>query len=703
MYRLGAQTRIVLGTEALRPVERAALYLQTQVERRCGWRWEIVRGGSAGPGDIVLGIPGDGVPASPLQPEYPEEVALWCGGEPDAPSVFALAGGQSVAMVTAGKLARAIVLGPGQALLPSLSLRERPSFPVRGHHLCSHKQTNTYDKWDWAQWEEYLTELAAWGDNIAMIRPINPARWAGCLPYEDPPWFDMPERESEYYRQLEIQLQLPELCHELGMRYCVAEGAHHLFQEEVERHPELTKYGATFVCPNVPEARRRVRVFMDRLFSMLPSIDVLFLSSGDQGGCPGCEDCVPWAPVFIELVKEQMEQVRKYHPLCKIWVSQQDLSASDTETLLQWLDCERPDWIEAVLYGPFSEGMTFSDPKSEGSFLSLEQYAYSGPISGPVNRLRAAVPGEYQLILYPDEVHTLKCQYPVVGMDPVVQYIWQREGGPAPRPVEMAAMHAATCAASDGTIPYSEGNTDDLNKFIWSGRSWNVGLGGEQITEEYARWFFGADCAPQATAMTLKLEQILNGPLYGNSAVQEVRALRESCEARAPRLLENWRWLNLRVAALMLEYLQQVMTRDRELVARLRYWVAVWRSLPDPTAVMCQAIHYLERRFAETDGLLREVAWTRDKVFRLNRLAIRGVARLQASYMKVDVMLQAWKEALAKMERGELASYPEKRWAIQEPLIAAEDSLWAGLEGIPLVKHVQEFVWEEGETEWRFA
>jgi len=702
-WRLGSNTKIVLGAAAIRPMERAAAYLQEQVERRCGWRWEIVKGGTPNGGDIVLGIPGDGTPESPLRPEYPEEITLWCGGDPAAPSIYAMAGGPSVAMAVAGRLARSMSLAPKVAMLPNLSLREHPSFPVRGHTYANHKQNNTYDKWNWEQWEEYLTEMATWGDNVAILYPLHPTRWQGCLPFEDPPWFDNPDREKEYYRQLEIQLRIPQLCHELGMRYGIWLPVNDVFPEEVVRHPEITKYGRSFVCPHIPEARRRIRAFREKLFSMLPSIDILFLPSRDDGGCPGCEDCTPWAPVYIELVKEQAEQVRKYHPDCKVWVAQQGLTTSETETLVEWLDRDRPDWVEGVAYGPFSELMTFDEGKGKDSPLLLESYKYSGAISGPVNRLRSALPGQYRIILYPDETHVQYCQYPVIGMDPVVQYVWGREDGPAPRAQEMTSIHAATAPASDGTAPYSEGNTDDVNKIVWSARSWDSSKNAKQIVYEYAHWFFGADCAAKAAEMILKLENILNAPLYGNTAVKEARALLETCEAQKPDLLDNWRWLNLRVGVLMLDYIQQVMKRDRELAHQLHYRAAVWRSLPNPALGLRQTIHYIERRFAETDGLLREIVWTRDRLFDLHKLAIRGVAKLQNSYAKIDVLWEEWRKVLERIERGELESFPERREALLGPMYEITKGFRAAIEGVPLVEHIQEFAWEKGATTWSWA
>ena len=693
-WRLSENTQIVLGAEAVRPVERAAIYLQEQVQQRTGWSWEIAKGGEPQPGDIVLGIPGDGVPAAPLTPEYPEEIAIWCGGDPASPNVFALAGGPSVAMAAAGRLARTMDLRPGHTSLPSLSLREHPAFPVRGHLYASHRRNNTCDMWTYEHWEEYLTEMAAWGDNIALVLPLP--HFPGILPFEEEPWFDHPEKEREFQRQLEVQLRIPGLCHELGMRYGIWLPVNNVFPEEVARHPELSKGGRSDVCPHVPEARRRIREHRERLFSLLPALDVLFLPSHDGGGCPGCEDCTPWGPVFEELAEEQAAQARKHHPSCKVWLSQQGLSAWETEHLMDWLGRTRPGWLEGVVFGPFSEGMAFRDPLAEESELCLDCYSGSGPISGPVNRLRAALPGQYRLILYPDETHAYRCQYPVVGMDPTVQYVWNREDGPVPRPKEMAALHAATTPPSDGCIPYSEGDTDDVNKIVWSSLCWNSAQSAQYVAAEYARWFFGPRCAQEATQIILKVEDILNAPLYGNPQVKEAVALLQACEMHQPELLDNWRWLNLRLGVLMLDCVQQVMHRDRRLAGRLRYRVAVLRHSLDPAPGLRQTIHYLEREFTATQALLRDIVWTRDRLFALHRLAVRGVARLQNSYMRFDVLLERWKEVLARLEEGEDMTYEERLQAIREPLADAEDSLRLAVAGISLVEHIQEFAWQKG-------
>lgn len=692
-WQLDGTTTIVIAPLAARPTERAAEYLAEQVERRTGLRWPIVRADQAAPPAVVVGTPGDGGPPAPLSPERPEGIALWCGGDPNRPVAFAVAAASPIAAV--GHLLHRMSFGPGSVSLPRLSLASHPAYPVRGHTLACHKQTTTYDKWDLSHWEGYLADLAALGNNVAVLYPLHPARWKGSLPFDDPPWFDSPARAAEFARQLEIQRRLPDLCHELGMRYGAWIPTNDVFPAEVERQPDLTRHGGPYVCLAQPGARERVLAIRERLFDLLPRLDVLFLPSRDDGGCPGCERCTPWAPIYLDLARETVALARRRHPGCRAWLSQQGLDASETTYLLDFLARERPDWVEAVALGPFGEVATL-DPA--GGAFSLETYSGPGPLAGPAARLRAALPPEYRLVLYPDVTHTFRCQYPVVGMDPVVQYVWNREDGPAPRAVEMARIHAATAPFADGAAPYSEGNTDDVNKLVWSLLSWDPAMTGEAAAAEYARLYFG-EAVAAATALILGFEKALGTPLLAQDTAR-LRALAEECEARAPALLDNWRWLSLRLGALALDYLARVVRRDRDLAATLRYRVALFRDRYDPRDGLAAAIAYLEGRFAETRAPLDEIVWTRDRLFAIHRLAARCVDRLQASYSRFDLCLARWKETLARLEAGELVDFQRRRAEIVGPLQEAEDAACLAGAGLPLVGPLQEFEWERGPTSW---
>jgi hypothetical protein len=582
--------------------------------------------------------------------------------------------------------------------LPRLSHREHPAFPIRGHHIANHKQNTTADKWDWARWEEYLTDLAAWGTNLVMVHPLHPERWHGVLPFADPPWFESPAHEAEFRRQDEIQLRLPGLCRELGIRYGMWLPVNDIFPAEVIRQPHLTKYGGPYVCPHIPEARERIRAVRERIFSRLSNIDMIMFPSRDDGGCPACEECAPWGDTYLELMQEQAEQVRRHHPHCTVWLTMQGMTPGEAQTIVDWLDRARPPWVEGVAHGPYAELLAYGRPGERGAVLSTEPYTFGGRVSGPVNRVRAAVPGAYRIANLFDLTHTFRCQNPVYGMDPAVQHVWDREDGPALRPREMAALHGLVSPPADGAIPYSEGDQDDLNKFLWSALDWNPARAAEEVTAEYAGWFFGPACAEAATRMLLGFEEALGKPLYGSREVKECRALMEECEATDPALGENWRWLLARIGVLMLDYLRQVVERDRRIAATLRYRVPTGSNF-DPAPFLREGIHHLERQFAETAALLEEIVWTRDRLFALHKLAIRGVPKLQHSTMQLDVLLERWREIVAKLERGELASPTERRETLVAAMQAFEESQLGATRGIGLVDHLQEFAWETGPPE----
>jgi hypothetical protein len=702
----------VVGARAAPTTMRAAAYLSDAVARRSGMRWEVVRGAEAIAGDVVLAMAGDGAPLPPLVPSWPEEVVLWRGtGGP----AFAIAGGASVAVAAAGALARAIDLRPGHAALGPVSRRERPAFPVRGHTFANHKQNTTHDKWEWSHWEEYLTELAAWGSNIAIVYPLHPERWRGVLPFgdgaHDPSrWFASPAHEAEWHRQWEIQRRLPGLCRELGIRYGAWISVNDVFPEEVARHPELTHHGGPYVCPARPEARRRMNAIREQIFRALPHLDVLFLPSKDDGGCPACEHCTPWGPVFLELAQEQIALARRFHPECRLWVSTQGLREEETHTIVRWLDQARPEYVEAVAYGPLSEIASFEPPLTEalpeaarvpGAGLSLREFSRTGRISGPVGRLRAAVPGDYRVILYPDETHSVRAQYGAVDMDPAVLRVWQRQDAPTIRPREFAAIHAATSISADGSAPYTEGDHDDVNKFVWSALDWDPTLSGEDVAQRYASWFFGAEVATEGAKLILAVEEALRTPLsVSGPALAACRGTLDASEARAPALLENWRWLNLRIAVLMLVYIARVTARDRALAREMRYRLHAFETLLDPVPGLESMIAYLEEQFSEDSGPLAETVWTRDALYARQKLAIRGVPRLQHSYMLWDSALVELRDVRTRLEAGELASFEERRAALRRAVMRPIGFLGAPSGGTSLVPHLQEFSWETGEPTW---
>jgi hypothetical protein len=152
----------------------------------------------------------------------------------------------------------------------------------------------------------------------------------------------------------------------------------------------------------------------------------------------------------------------------------------------------------------------------------------------------------------------------------------------------------------------------------------------------------------------------------------------------------------------MLDYLQRVIERDRRIAATLRYRVPSGSNF-DPAPFLHNGIQYLEREFAETTALLDEIVWTRDELYTRQRLAIRGVPRLQESTMGLDCLLQRWREIVARLDRGELSSPTERRQTLVAAMEAFEESQLGATRGIGLVDHIQEFAWETGPPERKWG
>ena len=718
---LTPETRIVLGRDAGPTARRAAAYLTTSIETRTGWAWPTMTSTRPRTGDLVISAPDDGgIDRPPFTTA--EEIAVFLAAAPDgdgdaprtmhdagvtpagadgptgqsAPMVVIQAGSDARTLAAAGLFLRNAVLDAGRVEWPQGTIRRQPAYPIRGHTLACHRQNNTADKWELADWEEYLTELSAWGDNTVVVYPLHPARWPHALPFNDPPWFDSEARAQEFDRQWRIHRRLPELTHELGLRYGIWLPVNDVFPEQVARDPGLTRHGGPYVCPARPAARAAIREIRARLFAELPALDVLFLPSKDDGGCPGCPDCTPWTPTYIELVTEQAEQARAHHPDCAVWLSAQGLHPTEAQTLFGWLDRDRPQWVEALAAGPFGETITFGDqPK-----LGLTDYPRSGQITAPIARARAALPGDYRLVLYPDETHTFRCQYPITRMDPAVRRVWGREDGPAPRPIEMAELHAATSPFSDGATPYSEGDTDDLNKFVWSALNVDPTRMATDIVREYCRWFFGPSVEERATRICLDLEELLGGPIVDDPLVAETVNSVRSCEEDQPALRHNWRWLLLRLAALMLAHIATVQRRDRAFAATLRYRLASFDQQLDPRSDLDAALDDMRRRMASTDDLLADIVATRDLLFALHKVAVRGVARLQNSYQRWDLVEQDWRAIRRTLDDSTtLADYPRWRDALNVSLQRAETAHLDGMAGVPIIAPLSEAPWESGQPD----
>ena len=245
----------------------------------------------------------------------------------------------------------------------------------------------------------------------------------------------------------------------------------------------------------------------EEVYQRLTRIDYLFVPGGDPGHT---------YPVHMfNLLEQQSALLKKYHPNAEIWMSPQGFDAEWMDVFFDLMDKE-PEWLGGIVFGPQQR-------------ISLPE-------------LRERVPKKYPIRRYPDITHSRHCQYPVPDWDLAYALTEAREVI-NPRPVDQARIFRLLNEYSVGFLTYSEGNHDDVNKFIWSGLGWDQDQEVIDILRDYSRLFIGADYADSWAQGLLSLEQNWRGPLARNEGVYTTLVQFQSMEkAASPQLKLNWRF-----------------------------------------------------------------------------------------------------------------------------------------------------------------
>ncbi len=242
----------------------------------------------------------------------------------------------------------------------------------------------------------------------------------------------------------------------------------------------------------------------EQIFSVLPKLDALFVPGGDPG------DLEP--DVLFSWLEKEAVVLLKYHPNAKIWVSPQVFKPSAEWYSKFYRHVNREyDWFGGVVYGPW--------------------------IRTPLPEVKKLIKPTIPIRLYPDITHSISCQYPVPDWD----IAWAMTLGREcinPRPEDEKYIHNLYADLAQGSISYSEGTNDDVNKFIWTGQDWNPGTPVIETLREYARYFIGPKYTETVARGLMAQEQHFRGPLLSNDHVQ--------------RTLQQWQALEKNASALVL-------------------------------------------------------------------------------------------------------------------------------------------------------
>jgi hypothetical protein len=485
------------------------------------------------------------------------------------PLVVVLGADSSGAIYGVGHLLREIVPGDGWCDLPTLHREDAPAFAVRGTGLAATSgavaSALRLPRWTLAQWEEQVADLALWGYNLLRCGG-NPAQVAVARRY--------------------------------GLRIGVSVPPNRIAEEAVTEEMLGTHFQRALVCPSNAAARGRIMSEREALFRECPHLDVLYLPSGDHAGCH-CPRCRPWVRTYLTLAEEIADVLRRYHPGADVWLSNQQLSIAENRLLLDYLRDVQPAWLQALHYGPSGDE---ASPYLRPGEVNWEWQTYRG--FGTVNRflahLRAALPAQYALVLYPDLTHYLQSQYGVETVDPAVVRLHGRDAYFV-RAEGYRRVFERVGPLIAGSSAYTEGIYDDVQKALWAQWLWNPDLSTADAVDTYCRWSFGPGAAPALSQVLLALEQHWEGPLPPPPAIDATADLAATAAVDVPVRLRTGNW--------RLTYLQWRTQADQLVRRKLSAAHALERQLETllaPAVAPARAAEQTGASSPDMEALIRE-------------------------------------------------------------------------------------------------
>lgn len=327
-------------------------------------------------------------------------------------------------------------------------------------------------------------------------------------------------------------------------RNCLMKYDEEEFLIEASRLADTLDMDVSLWHPNCDDETLEEAVSRRReLYKKVPRIDYLFIPGGDPGEY--------YADEFIERTKAISIALKESHKNALVYPSAQAPHKYHDwgEKLIEELEKE-PVEIDGLIMGP--------------------NHAY------PMHELRAKAPQKYPMRFYPDITHNLRCEYPVHFLNDDWHYSFastlSRESV-NPRPVEFSIIHKLYSHYTIGSVSYSEGVHDDLNKMVWSLLEFDSDYPLREAVSDYVRFFlFGTDTEKLADAI-FGLEKNWEGNPLNNPSINAT--YKAFCELKRdfPSLSENWRFLLLYFRACCDKLVLERMKLENDLLEAAKYYL----------------------------------------------------------------------------------------------------------------------------------
>ena len=299
----------------------------------------------------------------------------------------------------------------------------------------------------------------------------------------------------------------------------------------------------SYWCPNDEKSAEDSAKERGEFFSKQPYGDIYFPPGSDPGDFPADE--------MVDRVITIMKEIRKSHPDMQLWPS-----AQSPDGFGKWGDDfikkmqELPDDIDGIITGP--------------------------NCAMPLHELRSRLPLKYPIRLYPDITHNVRCEYPVHFDREDWHYslasTLSREAV-NPRPAEYRTIHRLTRQYIVGSVSYSEGINDDINKFVWSDMDFDPDVSLNDTLADYARLFFPGADTQKIVSGILGLEKNWEGDPWENPHIETTHKFFDDVINESPELWDNVRFLMCLFRAKCDLLVKQRRTFENGLVKKAKYYL----------------------------------------------------------------------------------------------------------------------------------
>ncbi len=446
-----------------------------------------------------------------------------------------------------GRLLRETELTAGGFRLPYFRDKTAPRYAVRGANQ------NYMDKIDgavarrtkaraWSREEAifYLEELFLQGQNIYLHG------WGTSS--------SVTEKNYDPSQKIirGVNLNYANLARDYGMMYFLGNAVNGIGADNMKNdswraivHREPNK---ALACPSNPEARAAILRIRDIYFKHIPRLDYVMLQPADVAGCE-CAKCAPWPETYYRLCVEIAAIIHRYHPQCKVMISNQEFSIEDNRRFFDLMRRENSPGVNGYVYAPgCSENSSYGYVVPDPDWM---RYPGVYPASTFLkSRLKYLNP-EQQVMAMMDIGHWNRVQNSVPRIDPVFSEIYPRRTFNV-RPRAITQAWREVFPYSDQLIGYSETILDDFEKYLSLRLAWDPDLDARTIVREYYTYYCGPGAGAILADAVFLGERNYELPVAGNEknirrfydSVEKAWSIMPECYRR-----DNWRMLALRQRA----------------------------------------------------------------------------------------------------------------------------------------------------------